>query len=129
MATMNISIPDEMKAFVAEQAAKSGFGTVSEYMRVLIRGVQERQAEAQMCGCLAACWAGLGTSDPAGSGRLGIDSAGSSQAARRTPGTDPWLERLRGSSGILRQFSILLSCGKIETAGRGHVPCCGAGIW
>jgi len=36
MATMNISIPDEMKAFVEEQAARSGFGTVSEYMRGLI---------------------------------------------------------------------------------------------
>ena len=44
MATMSISIPDEMKAFVEEQAgAKAGFGTVSEYMRVLIRGVQEQQ--------------------------------------------------------------------------------------
>jgi antitoxin ParD1/3/4 len=45
MATMNISIPDEMKAFVEKQAAEQGFGTVSEYMRALIRGVQERQAE------------------------------------------------------------------------------------
>jgi toxin ParE1/3/4 len=32
MATMNISIPDGMKAFVEEQAAKQGFGTVSEYI-------------------------------------------------------------------------------------------------
>ncbi len=47
MATMNISIPDEMKAFVEEQAARKGFGTVSEYMRDLIRGVQQRQAERQ----------------------------------------------------------------------------------
>ena len=47
MATMNISIPDEMKAFVEEQTAKKGFGTVSEYMRDLIRGVQLRQAERQ----------------------------------------------------------------------------------
>ncbi len=47
MATMNISIPDEMKAFVEEQAAKCGFGTVSEYMRVLIRGVQKRFAERE----------------------------------------------------------------------------------
>jgi antitoxin ParD1/3/4 len=47
MATMNISVPDEMKAFVEEQAAKSGFGTVSEYMRVLIRGIQDRQAERE----------------------------------------------------------------------------------
>ena len=47
MATMNISVPDEMKAFVEEQTAKKGFGTVSEYMRHLIRGVQLRQAERQ----------------------------------------------------------------------------------
>ena len=47
MATMSISIPDEMKAFVEEQAAKSGFGTVSEYMRVLIRGAQQRHAERE----------------------------------------------------------------------------------
>ena len=56
MATMNISIPDEMKAFVEEQAAKSGFGTVSEYMRVLIRGVQERQADANVW--TPCCWLG-----------------------------------------------------------------------
>ena len=47
MATMNISIPDDMKAFVEEQTAEKGFGTVSEYMRDLIRGVQQRQAERQ----------------------------------------------------------------------------------
>ena len=47
MATMNISIPDDMKAFVEEQAAKRGFGTVSEFMCDLIRGVQTRQAECE----------------------------------------------------------------------------------
>ncbi len=47
MATMNISIPDEMKAFVEEQAAREGFGTVSEYMRSLIRGLQLKQAQRQ----------------------------------------------------------------------------------
>ena len=45
MAAMNIFIPDEMKAFVEQEAARRGLGTVSKYMRVLIRGVQERQAE------------------------------------------------------------------------------------
>jgi antitoxin ParD1/3/4 len=44
MATMNISLPDEMKAFVESQAAQQGFGTVSEYMRSLIRDIQQRQA-------------------------------------------------------------------------------------
>ncbi|HEV3166519.1 MAG TPA: type II toxin-antitoxin system ParD family antitoxin [Isosphaeraceae bacterium] len=44
MATMNISLPDDMKAFVEDEAAKKGFGTVSEYVRAIIREVQEQQA-------------------------------------------------------------------------------------
>jgi antitoxin ParD1/3/4 len=45
MATMNISLPDEMKAFVEDQATQKGFGTVSEYVRAIIREVQERHIE------------------------------------------------------------------------------------
>ena len=45
MATMNISLPDDMKAFIEDEAARKGFGTVSEYVRALIRDVRERQAE------------------------------------------------------------------------------------
>lgn len=45
MATMNVSLPDEMKAFVETQAAKEGFGTTSEYLRSVIRDVQKRQAK------------------------------------------------------------------------------------
>jgi antitoxin ParD1/3/4 len=47
MATMNISLPDEMKAFVEAQAAKKGFGTVSEYVRAMIREAQQRTAERE----------------------------------------------------------------------------------
>jgi antitoxin ParD1/3/4 len=47
MATMNISLPDDMKAFVEDEAAKKGFGTVSEYVRAIIRDVQERQVERE----------------------------------------------------------------------------------
>src|SRR5438552_2958817 len=47
MATMNISLPDSMKEFIEEQAAKKGFDTVSEYMWALIREDQERQAERE----------------------------------------------------------------------------------
>lgn len=43
MATMNISLPEEMKVFVEEQAAKQGFGTVSEYVRSLLHAVQEQE--------------------------------------------------------------------------------------
>jgi antitoxin ParD1/3/4 len=48
MATMNLSLPDSMKAFVEEQAVKEGFGTVSEYMRAVIRELQKRQAKQQL---------------------------------------------------------------------------------
>ncbi len=44
MGTMNISLPDSLKAFVDEQVAGRGYGTSSEYVRELIRADQERQA-------------------------------------------------------------------------------------
>jgi len=37
MATMNISLPDEMKAFVEAQVATGRYANVSDYMRDLIR--------------------------------------------------------------------------------------------
>ncbi|MDE2257185.1 MAG: type II toxin-antitoxin system ParD family antitoxin [Xanthomonadaceae bacterium] len=37
MATMNISLPDELKEFVDAQVSEHGFGTTSEYLRDLIR--------------------------------------------------------------------------------------------
>jgi len=42
MSTMNISLPDSLKAFVDEQVTERGFGTSSEYVRELIRRDQER---------------------------------------------------------------------------------------
>lgn len=36
-ATMNISLPDELRAFVDQQVAAHGFGSTSEYIRDLIR--------------------------------------------------------------------------------------------
>jgi antitoxin ParD1/3/4 len=47
MVTGNISLPHDMKAFIADETAKRGFGTVSEYLRAIIRDVQERQAERE----------------------------------------------------------------------------------
>lgn len=40
---MNISLPDALKLFVEEQAAMRGYGTVSEYVRELIRTDRDRQ--------------------------------------------------------------------------------------
>jgi antitoxin ParD1/3/4 len=42
MSTMNISLPDGLKTFVDEQVAKRGYGSISEYVRELIRKDQER---------------------------------------------------------------------------------------
>jgi antitoxin ParD1/3/4 len=43
MSTMNISLPEALKAFVDEQVAGRGYGTSSEYVRALIRKDQDRQ--------------------------------------------------------------------------------------
>lgn len=43
MSTMNISLPDSLKAFVDEQVEKRGYGSCSEYLRELIRADQDRQ--------------------------------------------------------------------------------------
>jgi len=37
MTTMNISLPESLKAFVEKQVTGGGFGTGSEYIRSLIR--------------------------------------------------------------------------------------------
>ena len=42
MTTMNISLPDSLKAFVDEQVASRGYGTSSEYVRELIRKDADR---------------------------------------------------------------------------------------
>ena len=54
MTTMNISLPDSMKAFIDEQVAQRGYGTSSEYVRELIRREQDR---AQMRSTLLAAGA------------------------------------------------------------------------
>ncbi len=43
MTTMNISLPETLKAFVDQQIDSRGFGTSSEYVRELIRKDQDRQ--------------------------------------------------------------------------------------
>ena len=42
MTTMNISLPDELKAFVDSRIQADGYGTSSEYMRELIRRDKDR---------------------------------------------------------------------------------------
>ena len=44
MTIMNITLPEEMKAFIEAQVAEEGHATASEYLRALIREAQKRQA-------------------------------------------------------------------------------------
>jgi len=48
MTTMNISIPDEMKAFIENQLAQEGFASASEYFRSLVREAQRRKAKQEL---------------------------------------------------------------------------------
>lgn len=43
MATMNISLPDQMKAWVEAQAETGRYGNASDYVRDLIRRDQEKR--------------------------------------------------------------------------------------
>ena len=43
MSTMNISLPDSLKAFAEQQATEKGYSTTSAYVSELIRKDQGRQ--------------------------------------------------------------------------------------
>jgi antitoxin ParD1/3/4 len=48
MTTMNISLPEEMKAFIEAQMATEGYASASEYLRALIRDAQKRRARQDL---------------------------------------------------------------------------------
>ncbi len=43
MSTMNISLPEALRSFVERQVNARGYGSLSEYVRELIRKDQDRQ--------------------------------------------------------------------------------------
>lgn len=62
MATMNVSLPDQMKAWVEDQMKDGKFANTSDYVRHLIRRDQERaEAVAQL---QAAIDEGIASGDP-----------------------------------------------------------------
>lgn len=48
MATMNISINDNLKDFVQERVAQTGFSNTSDYVRTLIRQDQEKYLQQRL---------------------------------------------------------------------------------
>jgi antitoxin ParD1/3/4 len=52
MSTMNISLPENLKQFVDQHVAAAGYGSVSDYVRDLIRQDQVRQVERHLAGLI-----------------------------------------------------------------------------
>jgi antitoxin ParD1/3/4 len=48
MTNMNISLPETLKDYVEEQVTMNGYGTVSEYLRELIREDKKRKAQERL---------------------------------------------------------------------------------
>lgn len=52
MATIDVTIPDELKAFAEAEAARVGHATVNEYMVALLREAERRSAKTELEGKL-----------------------------------------------------------------------------
>jgi len=65
--TMNISLPDTLKAFVDQRVAVRGYGSHSEYVRDLVRRDELEAAKDQMRSLIAA-----GLNSPAGKSWTGL---------------------------------------------------------
>ena len=45
MTTLNISLPEAMRAFIEQKVAQGSYGSASEYIRQLVREDQQRAAK------------------------------------------------------------------------------------
>jgi antitoxin ParD1/3/4 len=48
MKSINISLPDTMRAYIEEQVAQGGYSSVSEYFRELVRQDQKQRAKERL---------------------------------------------------------------------------------
>jgi antitoxin ParD1/3/4 len=48
MTNLTISLSEEMRTFIEEQAASAGYGTVSDYLKALVREEQMRRAQERL---------------------------------------------------------------------------------
>lgn len=72
MATLTISLTDEMGSYVEERIASGRYGNASEYFRDLVRDDQDRQRESNLESLLLE---GLGSGDAKPLGRADFDRA------------------------------------------------------
>jgi antitoxin ParD1/3/4 len=61
MSSVNISLPDNLRAFVERRTEEQGYRTVSDYFRDLVLNDQKRQGEAKLETLLLE---GLNSGDP-----------------------------------------------------------------
>lgn len=47
-AAINVSLPESMREWIEDVVAKNGYGTVSEYIRELVRQDQKQRAKATL---------------------------------------------------------------------------------
>ncbi len=52
MSTLNVSLPDSMRAFIDRIVSEGSYSTASEYIRELVRSDQKRAVEARLEGLL-----------------------------------------------------------------------------
>jgi len=52
MTTLNISLPDSMRAYIEQKVAQGGYSTASEFVRQLVRDDQKRAAQERLEGLL-----------------------------------------------------------------------------
>ena len=48
MTTLNISLPNPMKAFIEAQVQSGSYASASDYVRALVRDAQKRQAQEEL---------------------------------------------------------------------------------
>jgi antitoxin ParD1/3/4 len=48
MATMTLSVPDELMAFIEDQVAVGGYASANEFLRDLIRDAQKHRARLEL---------------------------------------------------------------------------------
>ena len=64
MATMNVSLPDAMKAWVEDRTRDGRYGNASDYVRDLIRRDQERQNAIEEIGAFVRAGIDSGPAEP-----------------------------------------------------------------
>lgn len=48
MTNMNIAVPEEIRAFIEARTSEEGYASVGEYLLVLIRDAQRKQAKQEL---------------------------------------------------------------------------------